>query len=635
MLMAKRESMTQESQFDARLDLVPMNPGVYLMKDTSGSVIYVGKALHLKNRLRNYFTLNPKGNAKVLAMISHITDFSYIVCENELEALLLECNLIKEYRPHYNILLRDDKEYPYLRITLDEEYPRVLKSFRVGLDIKKGARYYGPYLSNNLKKALETLETIFPMKTCNRLLPRDIGKQRPCLRYFIGKCTGPCKGDVCADEYRKGIMDICLFLEGRYDGLVKELDNQMKKAATDYDYEKAALYRDRLMSLKQIMVKQTVSTSTKGDLDVIGIEGNGNEVCIQKLEIRQGRIIGNATFFAHEEDAQDEILETILLQHYIEAPLIPPEILLPIQFENMVTFREAIINLRKGNVELRVPQRGYGKELLFLANNNAKQSLRRHTLLVGNSKIATGETLDKLSVIVFGETGRLKRIEAFDISNHGQDDISASMVVFIDGKPHKSSYRLFKIKQQEYQDDYSAMRQAITRRLKRIGEEGFGENPDLIFVDGGKGHITVAKESLEETGNVIALLGMVKDNRHRTRGLLFPDGRMIDLSPDIETTGLEREEKLGLLRLISAIQDEAHRFAFQFTKKLSKKRNMKFTLEGIEGIGPARRKELLTTFSSLRAIEQASLEDIMNVKGITKAVAEAVFNHFHKEGNTD
>lgn len=626
--------MLDVNQFDARLDLVPMNPGVYLMKDASGFVIYVGKAIHLKNRLRNYFTPNPKGNAKVLAMISHIADFSYIICENELEALLLECNLIKEYKPHYNILLRDDKEYPYIKITLDEEYPRIIKSFRVGSDIKQGAKYYGPYLAAQLKSALITLKTIFPVKTCNRVLPRDIGKKRPCLQYFIGKCTGPCKGDVSKEEYRKGISEICQFLEGRYDGIVKSLEKSMKIASENYEYEKAAIFRDRILSLNQIMVKQTVSTATKGDVDVIGFAGNGNEICILKLEIRQGRLIGNATFFAQEDDSIDDILESILLQHYVETSFIPKEILLPQKFANQESFGMALSKLRGGIVAMRVPKQGYGKDLLDLANKNSKQSLKRHTLQVGNSKIATLETLDTLSNIIFDDGRKINRIEAFDISNHAQDDTSASMVVFTEGKPQKSSYRLFKIKNQETQDDYLSMNQALSRRLKRINENDFGQFPDIILIDGGKGHLNVALQVLDEFGLKIPVLGMVKDNRHRTRGLLFPDDRIIELSPEIETVGLEREEKLGLLRLISAIQDEAHRFAFSYTKKLSKKRTMKFTLEGIPGIGPARRKELLMSFSTLRAIENANVEDLAKVKGMTNQSAKAVYNHFHKERNT-
>ncbi len=628
--------MIETSRFDARLDLVPMNPGVYLMKDTSGSVIYVGKAIHLKNRLRNYFTETPKGNAKVLAMISRIADFSYFVCDTELEALILECNLIKEYRPHYNILLRDDKEYPYLRVTLDEDYPRVLKSFRVGTDIKKGAKYYGPYLGNHLKKALETLQSIFPMKTCSRVLPRDIGKARPCLNYFIGKCTGPCKGDVSQEDYRKVISDICLFLEGRYDGLVKELDRDMRTASERNEFEKAAIYRDRLLSLNQLMQKQNVSTSTKGELDVIGLSGNGNEVCIQKLEIRQGRLIGNAAFFSPEkEDSQEEILQTILLQHYLEAPVIPREILIPTALQEQSAFEAALSSLRKAGVSVRVPMRGYGKELLAMANNNAMQALRRHTLMVGNSEMATGDTLDKLSELVLGQSGLLSRIEAFDISNHAQDDISASMVVFIDGKPARSQYRLFKMKDQEDQDDYSSMNQVLSRRLNHLGEDGFGAVPDLILVDGGAGHLHIAMEALKAADRKIAVLGMVKDQRHRTRGLLFPNGEEIELSPEKESDLLEREEKLGLLRLISAIQEEAHRFAFQYTKKISKKRNMKFSLDEIKGIGPARRKALLAAFQTLRGIEQASLEELKKTKGMTDASALAVYRHFHKEKASD
>ena len=624
--------MIETSRFDARLDLVPMNPGVYLMKDTSGSVIYVGKANLLRNRLRSYFNENPKGNAKVLAMISHIADFSYIVCDTELEALILECNLIKEYSPHYNILLRDDKEYPYLRVTLDEEYPRVLKSFRVGTDIKKGAKYYGPYLSANLKKALETLQSIFPMKTCNRVLPRDIGKTRPCLNYHIGKCAGPCKGDVSREDYRKVITDICLFLEGRYDGIVKELESAMKTEAGRCEFEKAALYRDRLQSLTQLMQKQIVSTSTKGELDVIGIHGNGNETCIQKLEIRHGRLIGSAAFFAPEgDDTRPEILQTILLQHYLEAPVIPREILLPMQLSEQAAFEAALSTLRKSGVDVRVPSRGYGRELLAMANNNAMQTLRRHTLLIGTGRTATEDTVNRLSELVFGRKGGISRIEAFDVSNYAQDDISASMVVFIDGKPARSQYRLFKIKEQEDQDDYSSMNQALSRRLAHLGEEGFGEIPDLILIDGGAGHLHVAREALASAGREIAVLGMVKDQRHRTRGLLFPDGREITLSPEKESDVLEREEKMAMLRLISAIQEEAHRFAIQYTKKMSKKRNMKFSLDAIKGIGPKRRKDLLLAFQTLRGVEHATLEELKKTKGMTAQSAEAVYRHFHKE----
>lgn len=620
-------------QFDARIDLVPMDPGVYLMKDSSGSVIYIGKAVILRNRLRSYFTAVPKGNAKVLAMISHIADFSYIVCKNELEALILECNLIKEYLPRYNILLRDDKEYPYIRVTLDEIYPRVLKAFRIGQDIKKGAKYYGPYLGGNLNNALDTLRTIFPMKSCNRELPRDIGKKRPCLNYYIGKCTGPCKGDVSNMQYRKGITNICLFLEGRYDGIIKDLEHDMKEAADIFDYEKAAILRDRLQSLKQLMEKQTVSASAKGEVDVIGFHGNGNEICIQKLEIRNGRLIGNATFFVPENGStREEILQTILLQHYLDAPAIPGEVFLPFETEECNAFSVALTALRKKKVSVRVPVRGYGKELLSMANNNAVQALRRHILSVGNSRMATSETLDRLSELVTGEKGRLARIEAFDVSNFAQDDISASMIVFIDGKPARSQYRLFKIKGQEMQDDYSSMKQAITRRLNHLDDmDSFGATPDLIMVDGGKGHVTVALEALCEAGRQISVLGMVKDSRHRTRGLLFPDGEEIELNPEAGSIELEREEKLGILRLTSAIQEEAHRFASQYTKKLSKKRNLKFTLEGISGVGPKRRKDLLIAFHTLRAIESATLDEIKNVKGMTGSAALAVYRHFHKE----
>ncbi len=626
-------SMTQTDRFDARLDLVPMSPGVYLMKDASGSVIYVGKAIHLRNRLRSYFTENPKGNAKVLAMISHIADFSYFVCDNELEALILECNLIKEYRPHYNILLRDDKEYPYLRVTLHEEYPRVLKSFRVGPDIREGAKYYGPYQSASLKNAIETLQALFPMKTCSRVLPRDIGKERPCLNYHIGKCAGPCKGDVSKEEYRQVIADICLFLEGRYDGIVKDLEREMKAASAQNEFEKAALYRDRVRALQGLMQKQIVCAAARGELDVVGLSGNGNELCVQKLEIRHGRLTGSSSFFAPESgETQAEILQTLLLQHYLEAPVVPREILIPIPLEEQSAFKAALSSVRKAAVSVRVPSRGYGRELLVMANNNAAAALRRHTLLLGGGRAAAQETLGRLSELVFGSKDRIRRIEAFDVSNYGQDDISASMVVFVDGKPVRSQYRLFKIRNQENQDDYSAMRQALARRLGHLGEEGFGETPDLILVDGGAGHISVAQSALSEAEKNIAVLGMVKDSRHRTRGLLFPDGGEIELSPEKTGGTLEREEKLALLRLISAVQEEAHRFAISYTKKIARKRNMKFSLDDIPGIGPSRRKQLLLAFKTLRGVGEASPEDLRRVHGMTEQAADAVYRHFHKDG---
>ncbi|NCC49433.1 MAG: excinuclease ABC subunit C, partial [Clostridia bacterium] len=359
---------------DARLDLVPQSPGVYLMKDTSGSIIYVGKALNLRNRLRSYFTANPQGSAKVLAMISRITDFETIICANEIEALMLESTLIKKYQPQYNILLRDDRDYPYIRVTMNESYPRVLKAYRIGEDRKAGARYYGPYLSGSLKQALAVLRSIFPMKTCRRVLPRDIGRERPCLNYYIGRCIGPCRGDVPMQAYRDVMETICRFLEGRYMGILETLRHDMNEAAEAMQFETAALYRDRLQTLEKLMARQTVVSSKETDSDVIGLVGNGNEYCLIRLEIREGRLNGSAAyFFPDDGQGRDDLVQAFLAQHYPDAALIPPEILLPIRLERPDLMVEWLRELRGARVELHMPQRGLKKEWLDMAEKNARE----------------------------------------------------------------------------------------------------------------------------------------------------------------------------------------------------------------------------------------------------------------------
>ncbi len=635
--------MSGHNTFDARLDLIPESPGVYLMKDAAGSVIYVGKAVSLRARLRTYFTPNPRGNAKVLAMIARIADFSTILCSNATEALLLECNLIKQYLPHYNILLTDDKEYPYIKITMNEEYPRVLRSFRIGADVKDGAKYYGPYLGGVLRKALDTLRELFPVRSCSLKLPEDIGKDRPCLNYHIGKCPAPCNGLINREEYRERIDGIRLFLEGRYDGVIGQIQSQMEEAAGRLDFEKAAVLRDKMAALRQIMERQTVASLGARDLDVVGSAANAAEVCVHKLEVRQGRLVGNAVFFAASDVAdsaegtegeQGGILQDILLQHYSETAYIPPEILVPMQLPDGASFEGAVSSLRGGTVRTRVPVRGTGRELLAMAQKNAQNALRRRALMAGGSPYAAREALARLSEILFGDAEKLRRLEAFDISNYGNDDIAASMAVFEEGKPLRSGYRLFRIRRQESQDDYAAMREALERRFARAGDETFAAMPQLVLVDGGAGHVGAALSVFGRLGITdVAVLGMVKDSRHRTRALRFPDGGMLELSGGAVAggDGLEEEERRGLLRLVSAIQDEAHRFAQQYSAKLSGKRQTRYSLESIRGVGPSRRKALLKHFGTLRALGEASVADILKAEGISPAVAEAVYAHFHVE----
>lgn len=637
-----------ESQLDARLDLVQQSPGVYLMKDAAGSVIYVGKAINLRSRLRSYFTTNPQGTPKVLAMIARIADFSTIYCENELEALILESTLIKKHQPHYNILLRDDRDYPYIKVTLNETYPRLLKAFRIGHDRQEGARYFGPYLAGDVYRALQALAAIFPTKTCRRVLPRDIGKERPCLNYHIGRCIGPCKGDVPASAYRAVMENICRFLEGHYSGLLDGLKADMSAASENWRFEEAALLRDRIQALDKLMNHQKVVTNKNEDKDVIGIARNGSEIALQKLEVRQGRLIAAAAYFWPESDLPDEeVLNAFLAQHYPDAALVPPEILLPAVPADCETLTGWLRQLRKGRCELRRPERGAGRQLLDMAQNNAEEALRRHTLLGGSGQTALQESLRLLARLAARDRA-LHRIEAYDISNTGEQDKAASLVVFQEGKPARQQYRLFRLDRLQGTDDYAAMRETLRRRLAHLNEQEFGSRPDLILVDGGRGHVAAALDVLQEMKLDLAVAGMVKDDRHRTRGLALPDGSIVELRParrqdladdvpfDLPGTPSDDEdlgqpEQMALLRLLTAIQDEAHRFAGQYRSKLHKKRTTRFSLESISGIGPNRRRLLLQQFQTIKGISQATLSDLQNVKGLGESAAAAVYRHFHPE----
>ena len=620
---------SEDTVFDARLDVVPTSPGVYLMKDTSGSVIYVGKAKNLRNRLRSYFCKNPAGSDKVLAMISHIADFEFIVVANELEALLLESNLIKRYMPHYNILLRDDKGYPYVCITMQEEYPRIIKVFRVGNDKDKGARYFGPFLAGDLYTALVTLRDIFPTKTCRRVLPKDIGKERPCLNYYIGRCVAPCKGDVPASAYRAVMEDICRFFEGKYDGIQKELTEKMMTASENQDYENAVIFRDRLKSLEKIMESQKVSLPRETDLDVIGLSRDAGEICIRKLEVRAGRIIGSLTFFIPgNKEETGEIMTAFIELHYPDVSLIPPEILVPeLPFE-ADALAEFLHRISGRKTVLRIPRRGDGVNLLKMAADNASEALMRRILRVGDSEKALTKAISALSAHV-GLTKPLERIEAYDISNMGADDQGGGMVVFQNGRPDRAGYRLFKIRRKEGQDDYGAMREVLRRRFSHIGEETFARLPDLILMDGGLQHVLLARDILREyqLQDKVRVAGMVKDTRHRTRGLALPDGRILELEQEASGS----EDSLILLRLLTAVQNEVHRFAISYQRKLSKKRHLSFRLESIEGIGPAKRKALLAHFGTVGKIAAAQPEELREAPLISQANAMAVYRHFHKE----
>ncbi len=633
--------MTNPHPLADRLDLAPESPGVYLMKDVTGSFIYIGKAVNLRARLRSYFTANPQGNTKVLAMISHIADFSTIVCANELEALILESTLIKKHQPTYNILLRDDKDYPYIRVTMNEPYPRILKAFRIGPDQKDGARYYGPYLAGDVKRALNALRPIFPLKTCRRVLPRDIGKERPCLNYYIGRCIGPCKGDVPAEAYRQVMERICRFFEGKTDSILTDLKEDMADAAQRLAYEEAGRIRDRIRALEKLMEKQQAVDNRPLDRDVLGLAANGSEICLQKLEIRQGRLVASASFFWPEEDlALTDVIQAFIMQHYPATAFIPPEILTPLELAEAADLAAYLSSLRQGRCQIRQPRRGKDVALLEMARNNAEESLRRHTLQGGNKETALQQTIVLLAEVLELPAAPA-RIEALDISFRDPQDQAAGLVVFQNGRPARSQYRHFRLAGLDKPDDYAAMSQTLQRRLKRLEDESFGSQPDLILADGGLGQVNALKKVLAEQNIQIPLAGIVKDQKHRTRALVRQDGRVIELrSPadqllladaDNNELDVSDEEKLALLRLLTAIQDEAHRFAGRYMANLHKKRQTKFKLETISGIGPARRKLLLQHFHTIKNISRASLDQLMAVEGLPEKAAQAVYEHFHPE----
>ena len=602
------------------------------MKDASGCVIYVGKAKKLRNRLRSYFGDHDIPNNKVRAMVSHVADFEYVVVSTEAEALLLEANLIKRYQPHYNILLRDDKGYPYVCITMNEAFPRVMKVFRPDEEArKKGALYFGPYLNGDLFVFLKAIDAIFPLKKCARKLPRDIGKERPCLNYHIGKCLAPCNGGINADEYLKMMGNIVEFFEGRYDGIKSMIREQMEKAAESYDFERASIYRDRLFALENITKSQKIFMEIKRDVDAIGIYSDAGESSIRKLELRDGRVVGSSTYFVRSEGSENsELILNFLMQYYDNAPFIPETIIIPCKLDDessLTDIEDYLSNLAKHKVTIKVPERGELLSLLKMAELNAREMMTRRILRGGGAGSDPNAAVHIIEKEFGIEEGSIKRIESFDISNLGNDDICSGMVVFTNGKADKQSYRLFKLKTVETQDDFASMREVLTRRFSHNKEDGF-TYPELILADGGKGQVSAILEVLTELGldDKILLAGMFKNKRHKTAGLVFPDGREILLDKDNLN-----DDELVLLRFLTAVQNEVHRFAITYQRKLSKKRNLRYSLEEIDGIGPAKRKKLLSHFGTIKKISEATREELLECPSISEENADRIIEHFSKE----
>ena len=598
------------------------------MKDTSGNVIYVGKAKKLRNRLRSYFGGGKITHPKVAAMVSHVADFEYVVVGSETEALLLESNLIKRYMPQYNILLRDDRAYPYVCITLNEEYPRVFKVFRPDEKAKKeGARYFGPYMSGDLYNTMQAIEQIFPLKRCNKIFPRDIGKERPCLNYHIGKCMAPCSGNVSGEEYRKMIFDIVAFFEGRYDGIRKQLQVRMEEASDDLDFETAAVIRDRLAALESITRNQHVFQKIERDVDAVGIYSQAGETCVRKLELRSGRIVGSSTYFMRGDlPSVTEVVTSFVTQYY-PGNHIPPMVLVPeLDEEGDPALLEEFLSEQSGRkIRVYTPERGEMHDLLKMANTNAREMMVRRILRGGGAEADPSAGMRILEKMLGVSEGSLHRAESYDISNLGNDDICSGMVVFKDGRPDKKSYRLFKMKTVLTQDDFASMRETLTRRFHHDGSDGF-EYPDIILVDGGKGQLSAVASVVRDLkpDSDIKIIGMVKNNRHKTAGVVFEDGREYMLDKKNPS-----DDDIVLLRFLSAVQNEVHRFAITYQKKLSRKRNIRYKLENIKGIGPSKRKALLQALGSIKAVEEADVETLSGISGISATDAANIYGYFH------
>ena len=610
--------------FTAELKKLPGKPGVYIMKNSGGDIIYVGKAVSLKNRVKQYFQSGHTHSPKVRAMVSRIASFEYIVTDSEYEALILECNLIKKNGPKYNVKLKDDKHYPYIKVTVQEEYPRVLSARRITGD---GAKYYGPYLNtHSIYDTIHELRKVFPIKNCKKELPRDIGKERPCLNYHIGLCVGPCSGGVPPEEYHSAIRDICLFLEGKHDDIVKKLETEMLDAAEDMRFEAAGKARDRLAALRHIQERQKVLSAADYDQDAIAYYTDNIDTCVSVFFIRGGKLIGKEQFLfeGSGEDDSSALLTDFVKQFYSRSGFIPAEILVQKPIEDAELIEAMLRKNKGGKVEIRVPVRGEKRSLIQFVIKNAEIEFsgKREAILAEDERIRAG--LTALSDILgIGEYPEPFKIEAYDISNYGTADKTASMIVFEDGYPNKNAYKRFLIRTVEGQDDYACMREALTRRLRNLTEQKarFTSKPDVILVDGGIGHVSSAASVLSDLKLSIPLAGMAKNERHETSELITDEGEAVRLSEHPE-----------LYRLVSAIQDEAHRFAIAYSKKLAEKRLSVSALDEIRGVGKKRKMALLAHFKSFKNIKAADAEALAGAPGVDAKTAAAIYEFFHREG---
>lgn len=614
-----------EFNFEEELKKLPDLPGVYLMHGDLDEVIYVGKAVVLKNRVRQYFQSGRGKTTKILQMVDHIRRFEYIVTDSEAEALVLESNLIKEYQPKYNTLLKDSKGYPYLYVTVNEEYPRVLYAHQMQKDKNK---YFGPYTSGTaVKETLDLLQKTLKLRTCRKVITADtIPVGRPCLNYQMKLCDAPCQGFISCEEYQKKIQAAVALLNGNDSIITKMLNQKMEEAAERLDYEEAMQYRDLIGSVRFVATRQKLSDRNYDDMDVVGLHVQEGDAVVCVMFFREGKIIGREHFHmqAAEGDEPADILEGFLNQYYAGTPYVPARILLPSAVSEAEILTDALTARRGAKVELAVPERGEKLRLVRLASENARIFLMKDGEKLKKEEERTEGAMRKLSAML-GMEG-LSRVESFDISNTGGFNSVASMVVFEDGRPRKPDYRKFRIKWVQGMNDYACMEEVLTRRFQRAQAQederkGFERLPDLLLMDGGKGQVHIAEKVLESLGlsGKIPVCGMVKDDRHRTRGLYFHDELV-----DIDLHG-------PVFQLITRIQDETHRFAIEYHRSLRQKSQTHSILDDIPGIGPKRRVALMTYFASPEEIRNADVDTLRAVPGMDLRSAQAVYSFFHKE----
>mgnify|MGYP000970007883 CR=1 FL=1 len=613
------------------LKKLPGKPGVYLMHDEKDAIIYVGKAISLKNRVRQYFQSSRNKGAKIEQMVTHISRFEYIVTDSELEALVLECNLIKEHRPKYNTMLRDDKTYPYIRVTLGEDFPRVLFSRQ---QKKDKSRYFGPYTSAGaVKDTIELVNKIYQLRTCNRNLPRDTGKDRPCLNYHIHQCTAPCQGYITKEAYRERVDAVVEFLNGNYAPVLKSLEEKMNTASANLEFEKAIEYRELLNSVRQIAQKQKITHTDGEDKDIIALAADDRDAVVQVFFIRDGKLIGRDHFYVKigTEDTKAQILTTFIKQFYSGTPFIPREIMLPQEIEEQEVLADWLGEKRGSKVYIRVPQKGMKEKLVELAQKNAKMVLAQDREKIKREEGRTIGALKEIEQLL--DMKGLNRVEAYDISNTSGFESVGSMIVYEKGKPKRSDYRKFKLRTVSGPDDYASMYEVLTRRFthgmremeemeeKDLSEEygSFTRFPDLIMMDGGRGQVNIALKVLEELHLNIPVCGMVKDDNHRTRGLYYHN---VEIPIDRGSEGF---------KLITRIQDEAHRFAIEYHRSLRSKEQVHSVLDDIPDIGPARRKALMKKYQSLEAIREATEEDLAQTDSMSPQAARSVYRFFREK----